>query len=690
MSKLIYAPSSSIIEGTYSGIKDSDQAVNSVYSSIAFTGDGYMYTHGKKFRLFLVQQEGLTGISFQITNGTASVLIDGTSVGNGTVVQTITGDSIIDASTNNGVTTLTHASFYQQPQQIGSATAVPVLTIDNYGHITAVSSASVDTTKVLASAVTNDTNVNYYLVGVNNNEAQNPKYTSNVYIDQDGNLHVGTVYQGNSTLSQLYAPYSHQSVQATASTLGHVYLWDTIDAEKDQDDSYAATPKAVASALASSQEYTRNLVAAQDAMVFAGTITYDGTITSHNSDLLPGVEDNSTTIQDITYKIGYTFRFISSGKFGQEDVEVGDMLIAVRHKSNGTFVDTDFTIIQTNITGALTANTNLSGLLYADGSRVVNALSFTSGVLTYSDNTLAFANPNTIWRTIKVNDTSIGNYELDLRTAGNLSYSNANGVVTLSLNENGLLASAGDLTFKYSNTEVKYKPDNNKTIYVGEGLSIDEIRQDDVPYSRIRHAAGTSLSNRFGRITTDAYGHITSIQDVTSLPNANSFIVKDNAGESLLSYNGDEVDKILKFVNGTDVTFTLAVEELTPNELTITPSITHRYRPVSFYAQSDSQSSIPLLNNSETQALTLVAGNNISLTHQGENGANLDTGFLVINAEDTWRDIQVYRFSGNSFVQTSIGNSVLKFDNSLIIDTNNEIGIGWTEIDANGNVTYVK
>jgi len=71
MSKLIYAPSASLIEGTYSGIKNADQAVNTVYHSVAFTGDGYMYTHGKKFRLFLVQNEGLTGISFNITNGTA-------------------------------------------------------------------------------------------------------------------------------------------------------------------------------------------------------------------------------------------------------------------------------------------------------------------------------------------------------------------------------------------------------------------------------------------------------------------------------------------------------------------------------------------------------------------------------------------------------------------------------------------
>jgi len=64
MSKLIYSPTSTLIEGTYDGIKNRDHAVNPVYYSVAFTGDGYMYTHGRKFRLFTVANNEVEGLLF--------------------------------------------------------------------------------------------------------------------------------------------------------------------------------------------------------------------------------------------------------------------------------------------------------------------------------------------------------------------------------------------------------------------------------------------------------------------------------------------------------------------------------------------------------------------------------------------------------------------------------------------------
>ena len=86
MSKLIYSPTSSLMEGTYAGIKNTDQAVNPVYRAIAFTGDGYLYTHGKKFRLFNVANDVIEGLSFQVENGVAGFYIDGVSIGTGNVV----------------------------------------------------------------------------------------------------------------------------------------------------------------------------------------------------------------------------------------------------------------------------------------------------------------------------------------------------------------------------------------------------------------------------------------------------------------------------------------------------------------------------------------------------------------------------------------------------------------------------
>jgi len=85
MSKLIFAPTSDILESSYISIRNSDQAANPLYKSVAFTGDGYVYTHGKKFRLFVVGNQ-LEGLGFSVANGTASLTIDSTVLGSGTVV----------------------------------------------------------------------------------------------------------------------------------------------------------------------------------------------------------------------------------------------------------------------------------------------------------------------------------------------------------------------------------------------------------------------------------------------------------------------------------------------------------------------------------------------------------------------------------------------------------------------------
>ena len=177
MSKLIYSPTSTLIEGTYDGIKNRDQAVNPVYYSVAFTGDGYMYTHGRKFRLFTVTNDEVEGLLFQIQNGLAGFYIDGASVGTGYVIQSITNDGIITTSTTNGVTTVGHSTFLTQQQAIsyGSATQIPIITVNESGHITAIqNSGTIDISKIRADATT--TTGYYHPVGVTDNTLQNPLY----------------------------------------------------------------------------------------------------------------------------------------------------------------------------------------------------------------------------------------------------------------------------------------------------------------------------------------------------------------------------------------------------------------------------------------------------------------------------------------------------------------------------------
>lgn len=679
MSKLIYSPTSNLIESTYTNIRIADQALNTVYRSVAFTGDGFLYTHGKKFRLFLVT-DTYEGIIFRINNGTASVEIDGTSVGSGSVIQNITGDTIITPTITNGVAALTHAAPFNTTQSAGGATKIPVISVDKYGHITAISESNIDATKVKAQ-VAPATAQTYYLTGVTNTDAQNPYYHTGVHFDQNGNLVANTLYEGASKLSDLYAPKSHLQTKADNSTLGHVLLSDTYTNDYDVNTWTAATPKAVNLALNAAKSYADDLVAAQDSMVFAGTIQADGTITSHNDVVVIGVVDNTSKLEDTSYKVGWTFRFVQAGTFKGEDVEVGDMIIAVKDK-NTNFNINDWTVIQTNISGALTATTNLTGVLYGNGSRVVNALAFSTGVLTSDGSGISFVNKNTLWRDILVGSTSIGTNSLTLKNGTYTTVTNNNGEVTIEAKAADIIATAKTLKIKKSSTEFSYHPSNANTLNIGSHLSLGKDQNDNWI---LNHATiGSAISTaKLGKITTDAYGHVTSFTEVTSLPNAKSFKINNNSGTTLINYKGD-AEAILKILNGTDITLTLANNN---GVVELTPAITHKYRPIQFYNANDANPTV-LIGTAADTYLSLVAGSNVSFRNTTPLGEALTAGTLVIEAEDTWRNIQAYTYRANLFAQESIGDAVLKFNNDFLF-SENELGICWTEIDANGSVTYV-
>ena len=79
-------------------------------------------------------------------------------------------------------------------------------------------------------------------------------------------------------------------------------------------------------------------LAAGDAMVFKGTIGTAGTVTA-----LP-----------TTYNIGWTYRVITAGTYAGQICEVGDLITAIMGRTGTGNTNGDWTIMQTNINGALT------------------------------------------------------------------------------------------------------------------------------------------------------------------------------------------------------------------------------------------------------------------------------------------------------------------------------------------------
>lgn len=111
-----------------------------------------------------------------------------------------------------------------------------------------------------------------------------------------------------------------------------------------------------AATLQDAKDYADGILAANDAMVFKGTV---------------GGASSGATVTDFgaltDYKTGWTYRVIEVGTYAGSDCEVGDLLIAVADYAT-SFKNSDWTIAQTNIDGAV-----ISSAALASGNIVTGA-----------------------------------------------------------------------------------------------------------------------------------------------------------------------------------------------------------------------------------------------------------------------------------------------------------------------------
>ena len=112
-------------------------------------------------------------------------------------------------------------------------------------------------------------------------------------------------------------------------------------------------------AISQSKSYADGLIAANDAMVFKGTIGTSGTVTA-----LPA-----------THSVGWTYRVITAGSYAGQNCEVGDLIICI---TDGTSANNaHWTVAQTNIDGAVTHDAALTAdrIILGDGSGSIKASS---------------------------------------------------------------------------------------------------------------------------------------------------------------------------------------------------------------------------------------------------------------------------------------------------------------------------
>ena len=117
------------------------------------------------------------------------------------------------------------------------------------------------------------------------------------------------------------------------------------------------------------EAYASGLFAANDAMVYKGTVGTGGTIEKAALEALN------------TYTAGWTYRVITAGTYFSVVCEVGDLITCIVTRTGSGDIDTDWTMVQTNLDGAVIGPASVTADHIAQFSGTTGKLIKDGGVL---------------------------------------------------------------------------------------------------------------------------------------------------------------------------------------------------------------------------------------------------------------------------------------------------------------------
>lgn len=170
--------------------------------------------------------------------------------------------------------------------------------------------------------------------------------SGNVITNITASEHTVTAEKGFTAASQTDLDAVKGTANAAMPKSGGTFT-GAVTVQTPTQDGHAATKGYVdqkaAAAEQAAKQYADNILGANDAMVFKGTLGTAGTVTA-----LP-----------TTYQTGWTYRVITAGTYAGQQCEVGDLIIAIADATDDGS-DADWTIAQTNIDGAVTHSADLT------------------------------------------------------------------------------------------------------------------------------------------------------------------------------------------------------------------------------------------------------------------------------------------------------------------------------------------
>ena len=383
----------------------------------------------------------------------------------------------------------------------GGTVKVPKITVDKHGHV----SAAEDITITLPAAPE--------IPDVEVSESGSGNAITGVSVAEDGhtlNVVKGSTFATSSELQDVKETADAAMPKSGGAFTGPVTVQAPTDDANPATKAYA--DQAEADAIQAAKNYADQLLGANDAMVYKGTLGEGGTV-----EALP-----------TTYSTGWTYKVVTAGTYAGQQCEIGDMLIAIADAAEDG-ENADWSVVQANIDGAVTYGSALAAdeIVLGNGAGVVK--------------------PSGVKITDLATKSENGNKAdiVDGATDGHLAGLDGNGNIT----DSGVAAS--DVATK---SEVAAKVDKTTTVN-GQPLS------GNVNITTITGNAGTATKlaapvtingvefdgSENITITANPNDHTHDLEDITDVN------VSTPAAGQVMSYDGDSSKWVNKTLSKSDV-----------------------------------------------------------------------------------------------------------------------------------------
>lgn len=725
MSKLIYALSKAGLELAYGPTSSYAKAMtatdNPIYNSVAFTTDGYLYTHGKYFRI--IPDAGTSSITTPVAASAGSVTLKDTNgVALGTIdvgVTSVTASGVLTAGAlTSGAIAITHnivsAGFGAAVG--GDATtasvAVPKFTVDDYGHITVkgTSTANLDYVYVAADITTNNDyrvmlgSTTSALETIRLTKASTLKFnpstgtlTASKYI---GALNYNFSITLNNAAATIFDNTANRTLtffapSASGTTGTKTYLtpttngapvWQEADTMVTQNSTNLVTSNAVYNAVNAA-------VATADAMVYKGTI-------------------DATTAALPTANKGDTYKVSVAGTFnGTKSVEVGDMLIC---NTDGTT-----TVAYASITAGSWTNWDVVQTNLVSTTLGLNLLNFTNpGAISFirinADNTVT-AQPAANFKA----DLSLNNVEntalstwagtTNITTLGTIATGTWN-ATAIAANKGGTGQTAytvGDILYA-SSPSVLSKLAGNTTAgkqylsQTGTGSASAAPAWATIAGSDITGAALTKTDDTNVTLTLGGTPATSLLRAATITVGWNGTLAATRGGTGYGTYTAGDMlyanspTTLAKIAKPATNGFILKYNTLTDTPYWAADIDTDTHWTANLYVGATGAASnaatvngatyLKLWENSTSRANLLITGSGATSVASDANGN------ITISSVNSWRVVNAYAWTSAApavLSLESIGAANLKFGDEFIWNsTASELKLGWAEVANNGDITY--